>query len=134
MEINSATAPPLKSDPTATRAYEQTATATATETATETKGKSTLPAGEGAPEAAGPTGTEDVSPKDADKIVETLNENMDKLQTRLGFKVNDDSEEIIVTVINRETDEVVRQIPSKELLELKDKMDELTGILLNEKA
>lgn len=130
MEINSATAPPLKSDPTATRAYEQTATATAT----ATKGKSTLPAGEGAQEATGPTGTEDVSPKDADKIVETLNENMDKLQTRLGFKVNDDSEEIIVTVINRETDEVVRQIPSKELLELKDKMDELTGILLNEKA
>ena len=77
---------------------------------------------------------EEISGKEAETIVDSLNDSMDKLRTRLGFKLDDKGDNIIVTVINRESDEVVRQIPSEELLQLRDRMAELTGILLNEKA
>ncbi|OQY12733.1 MAG: hypothetical protein B6I31_02615 [Desulfobacteraceae bacterium 4572_19] len=66
------------------------------------------------------------------ETVENLNTYMDDLQTNLGFKINDDSEDIVIMVTNRKTDEVVKQIPSEALLKLRDKMEELTGLLLSE--
>jgi flagellar protein FlaG len=40
---------------------------------------------------------------------------------------------VVVEIKNRETDEVIKQIPSEEILELRVKMEELTGMLLDEK-
>ena len=42
--------------------------------------------------------TEEISGKEAESIVDSLNESMDKLRTRLGFKLDDKAGEIIGTV------------------------------------
>lgn len=76
----------------------------------------------------------DISRKEASSIVETLNEYTDVLQTKLGFSINEGADKIVITVRNKDTDEIIRQIPAEELLLIQEKMEELTGLLLNKKV
>jgi flagellar protein FlaG len=50
--------------------------------------------------------------------VEELNQNAQSVRRSLRFDVDDDTGITVITVRDRETDEVIRQIPSEELLEL----------------
>ena len=70
------------------------------------------------------------------KTVENLNDYMDDLQTDLGFSITNkgNDHEIIVEIRNRKTNEVIKQIPPKELLDIQKKMEELTGLLFDHKV
>ncbi|MEA2061001.1 MAG: flagellar protein FlaG [Thermodesulfobacteriota bacterium] len=69
-----------------------------------------------------------------EEIAEELNEYMDDLQTNLGFIVKEEfNHQVVVEIKNRKTDELVKQIPAEELLEIKEKMEELTGLLFDQK-
>lgn len=76
----------------------------------------------------------DISKREAEAMVDTLNEYTDALKTKLGFSLDKEAQEIVITVRNTETDEVIRQIPAEELLLIQEKMEELTGLLFNKKA
>jgi flagellar protein FlaG len=52
----------------------------------------------------------------------------------LRFSVHKPSGRMMVTVIDESTGKVVREIPSSEILELAAKMDEMIGILFDEKG
>ena len=70
---------------------------------------------------------------DAKKMVDELNDYMDELQTSLGFSVTQDPEnKIVFQIKDRNTDEVIRQIPTEEIQKIKEKMNELTGLLLDQ--
>ncbi len=74
-------------------------------------------------------------PPPADEIKEladSLNEYMDGFQTDLGFSINEKlNHQVIVEIKNRKTDELVKQIPSEELVAIREKMAELTGLLFD---
>lgn len=75
------------------------------------------------------------SMKDANNMVDELNDYMDDLQTSLGFSVTKDpSNQIVFQIKDRSTNEVIKQIPSEEIQKIKEKMDELTGLLLDQHA
>ncbi|NWH04984.1 flagellar protein FlaG [Desulfobacter latus] len=66
------------------------------------------------------------------KITDTLNEYMDDLQTDLGFFMHEKlNHQVVVEIKNRNTDELVKQIPAEELVRIKEKMAELTGLLFD---
>ncbi len=44
---------------------------------------------------------------------------------------NDDLDNLVVKIVDRETDEVIRQIPPEELIELTRHMQELTGNIVD---
>lgn len=70
---------------------------------------------------------------DTKKLVEELNEYMDDLQTQLGFSIREDMDhQVVVEIKNRETEELLKQIPSEELLKIREKMEELTGFLFDQ--
>lgn len=69
--------------------------------------------------------------KDAIKL---LNDQMSSTSQGLGFSYDDSTKAPVVTVRNLETGQVVRQIPSSDLLRLAHRLDELKGILYNAKA
>ncbi len=77
---------------------------------------------------------EKITYEETNEIVKSLENYMNVLQTNIGFSINTDLEKVIVTVTNKETDEVIRQIPPKELVALQEKMKELTGIIFSETA
>jgi uncharacterized FlaG/YvyC family protein len=52
----------------------------------------------------------------------------------LRFSVHKASGQIMVTVIDESTGKVVREIPQSEILELASKMDEMVGLLFDQKG
>ncbi len=69
------------------------------------------------------------------EMVEELNDYMDDLQTNLGFSINEELHSpVIVEIKNRETNELLKQIPSEELIHIREKMIELTGLILDDKV
>ncbi len=66
-------------------------------------------------------------------LVDELNEYMDDLQTNIGFSIREElNHQVVVEIKNRQTDEMVRQIPSEELLIIREKMVELSGIIFDQ--
>ena len=74
-----------------------------------------------------------LSAKEAKEIAEDLNEYMDDLQTHLGFSIREDlNQTIVVEIKNRKTQELIKQIPSEELLKIMENMKELQGIIFDQ--
>ncbi len=74
----------------------------------------------------------ELTKNDVKQMVEALEDFSETLQTKLNFSVHEQTNAIVVKVIDRNTDEIIRQIPPEEMLELHEKMKDLTGFLLNE--
>ena len=75
-----------------------------------------------------------LSAEETEQITVDLNEYMTHLQTNLRFSMYEKLDhQVVVEIKNRETDELIKQIPSEEILEIRVKMEELTGLLLDEK-
>lgn len=52
----------------------------------------------------------------------------------LNFSVHAASGNIMVTVVNEDTGKVIREIPSRELLDLATKLEETIGLIFDEKV
>ena len=53
---------------------------------------------------------------------------------RLSFTVDEDTGETVVTILDSETGEVIKKIPSDEILSLKKRIGDMIGLLLDKKA
>lgn len=56
------------------------------------------------------------------------------MNTELNFLVDEQTDKVVVQVINRTSGEVIRQIPQEHLAQARDKLEELRGILFDGKA
>lgn len=67
------------------------------------------------------------------QLAEEMNDIMDDFQTSLGFSIREElNNQVVVEIKNRQTDELIKQIPAEELLAIKEKMEELTGLLFDQ--
>lgn len=66
--------------------------------------------------------------------VEKFNQTMQLMQSGLEFSVDEDTKIRVVKVINRETNEVIRQIPNEQIVQFAKVFDELRGLLVSDKA
>lgn len=67
------------------------------------------------------------------ELAEEMNEIMDDLQTSLGFSIREElNNQVVVEIKNRETGDLVRQIPAEQLITIKEKMDEFTGLIFDQ--
>ncbi len=72
--------------------------------------------------------------EEIEDLSKELNSYMDDLQTNLGFSIHEKiDDQVIVEITDRETGELIRQIPSEELLSIREKMAELTGLLFDQR-
>lgn len=79
-----------------------------------------------------PKQEESAPTEDIKELADSLNEYMDDLQTDLGFFMHEElNHQVIVEIKNRNTHELVKQIPAEELVTIKEKMAELTGLLFD---
>ncbi|WP_435237074.1 flagellar protein FlaG [Psychromonas sp. PT13] len=72
--------------------------------------------------------------KEVDAAVEEVNAFMQSMERNLSFRVDEDLGEPIISVMDLETDEVIRQIPSEELLVIRKKMDDVNGTLFDDEV
>ncbi|MFD2111388.1 flagellar protein FlaG [Thiorhodococcus fuscus] len=66
--------------------------------------------------------------------VERINEMMQNGKQSLKFQLDDDSGRMVIRVMDAQTDEVIRQIPSEETLKFAEYVDGLVGLIFNKKA
>jgi flagellar protein FlaG len=67
-------------------------------------------------------------------LTEQLNKEMSPLNPDIKFQFNDKVEELVVNVIDKNTDKIIRKIPSDEALKIMEKMRELVGALFDKKG
>lgn len=80
-----------------------------------------------------PYNKEEVNAKAIETTVSEINEMMDPLRTNIKFQFHEKLNDYYVTVINASTDEVIREIPPKKMLDMYAAMAEFMGILVDEK-
>ena len=76
----------------------------------------------------------DVNNADITKAVSYLNDYIQNFRRDLKFSVDEDSGRVVVKVIDSETNEVIRQIPSEEALTLSRRLEQASGFLLRAQA
>lgn len=62
------------------------------------------------------------------------NEIVKNLAPRLHFSVDEETGKTVVKVIDQDTDEVIRQIPPKEMLEIAKALDTIQGLIIRKQA
>jgi len=70
-----------------------------------------------------------------EQMLEELEQDIESIHNiGLRFAKHDATGRTIVTVLDKESNEVIREIPSKDILDLAAKMEEMVGFLLDKKA
>lgn len=66
--------------------------------------------------------------------IKATNEFVGQINENLQFSVDDDTGKTIVKVIDTSTKEVIKQIPSEEMITIAKALDKLKGLLVQQKA
>lgn len=75
-----------------------------------------------------------VSEEEVKKSLEMIEKRLSEMSTKLSFTLSKNPEAVVVQVKDTNSGEVIRQIPSEEVLALRKKLDELAGLLFDTKA
>ena len=76
----------------------------------------------------------EADPKEVQQRVEELNAAMKQHASSIQFSIDDDSGRTIVKVVDTDTDTVLRQYPSKELLAISKQIDKFQGMFIKTQA
>lgn len=68
------------------------------------------------------------------QALQSINKALQKLSSNLEFIVDADSNRTIVKVMDTQTQEIIRQMPSVEAIEISKALDKLQGLLVKQKA
>jgi flagellar protein FlaG len=68
------------------------------------------------------------------RAVETINRHLEAAAQNLRFSVDDTTGKTVVRVVDTGTGEVIRQVPSEELLAISRSIDRLQGLLFHQQA
>lgn len=93
-----------------------------------------IPAQSDAPSAAVQSVGATISREQIDKAMNEVKKVLDPLARNLQFSIDDSTGRTVVKVIDASTHQVIRQIPSEEILEMTKAMDSLTGLFVKQKA
>lgn len=63
-----------------------------------------------------------------------LNQTMKTRESGLEFSIDEESHRTVVRVIDQQTKELIRQMPSAEALEISKALEQMQGLLINQKA
>lgn len=74
------------------------------------------------------------APEQVKQSVDHMNRLMQSLNNDLRFSVDEDTGIQLVTVMDTQTHDIIRQIPSKEVVAIAKALDSLQGLLIRQKA
>lgn len=68
------------------------------------------------------------------EAIKNINNMMKALSRSLEFSIDADTDRTIVKVVDKQTGDVIRQIPSEEALDIAKALDKSQGLLIKERA
>ncbi|UOQ85191.1 flagellar protein FlaG [Gracilibacillus salinarum] len=75
----------------------------------------------------------ETNPEQLKSMVDGLNSFLEPSNTSIKYELHDKLDRYYVTIVDRETKEVVKEIPPKKLLDVYASMAELMGFIVDEK-
>lgn len=75
-----------------------------------------------------------VSEEELKDVVSQAQELLNQTESRIQLAVDRDLQQVVIKVIDRESGQVIRQIPPEEMLELQRFFQDRSGLLLSEEA
>lgn len=69
-----------------------------------------------------------------DDALHNINQSMRAMSQALEFSIDPDTDRTVVKVVDQQTKEVIRQMPSVEALEIAKALDRLQGLLIRQQA
>lgn len=79
------------------------------------------------------TGNQENDSRRIKNAVDHANQTMRQSRTKCEFSYHEETKRVSIKVIDAETEEVIREIPPEETLEMISKMWELAGLMVDEK-
>ena len=70
----------------------------------------------------------------ARQVANQINDFLKTTSSSVEFSVAGDSKKVIVRIVDTQTNQLIRQIPSEQMIEISQALDQLSGVLLNQKA
>ncbi len=77
---------------------------------------------------------EKITPEVLKKAIENLNKKLSMLNSQLKIETDEDTGIRVIKVIDKETQKVIRQIPPETVLKIAKYIDEVAGLIFNEKV
>ncbi len=74
------------------------------------------------------------TPAQVTQAVKNINQLMQSLSQNVEFSIDDESKDTIVKVVDQQTKEVIRQIPTKEVIEISKALNKVQGLLIRQTA
>ena len=72
-----------------------------------------------------------LDPKEIQHAVAQMNDLAKAMNHRLSFSIDEETHDVIVKVVDAETDKVIRELPPAELQKLHKSIKEAVGLLIN---
>ena len=79
-------------------------------------------------------GGQPVDAKELASAIEKVQDFTKTVANELKFSIDEDSGQTVVKIVDTATDEVIRQIPSEEMLAIAQALDKIQGVLIKQKA
>ena len=79
-------------------------------------------------------GGQDVDATQLASAIEKVQDFTKTVANELKFSIDEDSGQTVVKIVDTATDEVIRQIPSEEMLAIAQALDKIQGLLIKQKA
>lgn len=71
---------------------------------------------------------------DVRESVKDINDIVQKVKENLSFEIHDETDRMMVKVIDSKTKEVIKELPPEEMLDLSARIHEMVGLLIDEKV
>ncbi len=81
-----------------------------------------------------PVAVQQPDPAQLTQALQSINKALQTSSSNLEFTVDDDTERTIVKVVDQQTGEIIRQMPSLEALEIAKALDRAAGKLIHQEA
>ncbi len=75
-----------------------------------------------------------LSDDEIEQIVNELNNFIQIFNTKIAFEIDKETRKTVLKIIDAQSDEIIRQIPPEELLEISRRISELLGLIINAKV
>ena len=72
--------------------------------------------------------------EDVRRMSRVLNKIVESLNWNIKVRIDETSDRIVTQIVDPETDEIIKQIPPQELLDIMSRVKELVGLLLDREA
>ncbi len=81
-----------------------------------------------------PSAREEIPREEVEKAAEKLNHLMGLLDKRMEFKIHEGTKRIMVKIVNRDNGDVLSEIPPEKVLDIIGSIQEMVGLIVDQKA